>query len=216
MTNVYYRYIQSLDGFQPADYLLCLIVYHFSPVLATEKPAVLLTFGNERVRRLNDVWCENRHRIPRTENFQFYELRHTPERTTVLFYQPRRLQKILREKASAQYLAACGYRKTLTLATALADLKKRFQQGCPHEIGIFLGIPLPDVLGFIENGGKKALAQGCWKIYHDPAPKLALFARYQEAKHSFIRFLMAGNHPVEYLACQSKRLSIFKTAEQEE
>jgi hypothetical protein len=193
------RHGQFAGSYQPFDYLLYLIAYHSAPVLVMEKPAVLLIFSNERLRRLNDIWREYQNRIPRTENFQYYELCRTPDRTAVLFFHPDLLRNALREKASAQFLIASGYRKKLTLATALADLKKRFQQGCPHEIGIFLGIPLPDVLGFIENSGKKALAAGYWKVYHDPGSKLALFARYREAKNCFIRFMKAGNRPAEYL-----------------
>jgi hypothetical protein len=83
--------------------------------------------------------------------------------------------------------------------TALADLKARYQEGCPHEIGTFLGIPLPDILSFIDNGGKKAIADGYWKVYHDPGRKLELFARYQEAKRCFFRFMMTGKGPGEYL-----------------
>jgi hypothetical protein len=191
---------QSVGSYQPIDYLLYSIAYHSSPVLEKQKPAVVLNFVNERRRRLNDIWNENRDRIPGSENFRYYELRRTPKRTSVFFYHPDLLQNILREKATAQFLITCGYREELTLATALADLKKRFQQGCPHEIGIFLGIPLPDVLGFIENSGKKALAGGYWKIYHDPDLKLALFARYREAKNCFIRLMMTGVQPAEYLA----------------
>jgi hypothetical protein len=78
-------------------------------------------------------------------------------------------------------------------------LQTKYQVGCPHEIGIFLGIPLPDVLGFIRNRGKKALVSGCWKVYHDPASKLALFSRYQEAKGCFVKYIMAGNGPEDYL-----------------
>ncbi|HBE79143.1 MAG TPA: DUF3793 domain-containing protein [Firmicutes bacterium] len=194
---------QSTEDDQSIDSLLYIIAYHSSPVLEKQKPAVLLNFGNEPRRRLNDIWRENRDRIPGTENFQYDELRRTPERTFVLFYHPNLLQNVLQEKAAAQYLLSCGYRRGLSLNTALADLKSRFEQRCPHEIGIFLGIPLPDVLGFIENGGKNALAEGYWKVYHDPGFKLTLFNRYQEAQHCFLRLMKTGKGPREYLIDKS-------------
>ncbi len=192
-------YLQQTGDYQPSDYLLSIIAYHSAPVLEREKPATLLTFVNDGTRKLNDVWLKNRELIPVSENFRYFELWNAPERTVVLFYHPNLLQKALLEESGAYYLQSCGYRSELTLETALSDLKTRYQAGCPHEIGIFLGIPLPDVLGFIDNRGKKALAGGYWKVYHDPAPKLALFSRYQEAKSCFVRFMMAGNGPEDYL-----------------
>ena len=33
----------------------------------------------------------------------------------------------------------------------------------PHEIGVFLGYPLTDVVGFIENQGRNFTCCGCWK-----------------------------------------------------
>ena len=35
----------------------------------------------------------------------------------------------------------------------------------PHEIGLFLGYPFEDVMGFIENKGENYLCSGCWKVY---------------------------------------------------
>lgn len=192
-------YLQQTGNFDPFDYLLSIIAYHSAPVLEGEKPAVLLTFGNGGTRKLNDVWLKNRELLPVTGNFRYFELRRTPERTVVLFYHPSLLQEVLQEESAAHYLRSCGYRRELTLETALSDLETRYRAGCPHEIGIFLGIPLPDVLGFINNRGKKALLNGYWKVYHDPAPTLALFSRYQKAKDGFVRFMLAGHGPEDYL-----------------
>ncbi|HEY8462719.1 MAG TPA: DUF3793 family protein [Bacillota bacterium] len=192
-------YLQKIGNYQPSDYLLSIIAYHSAPVLEGEKPAVLLTLGNAGNRKLNEVWLKNREQLPAAGNFRYFELLRIPERTVVLFYHPGLLQEVLWEESAADYLRSCGYRKELTVETALADLKTRYRTGCPHEIGIFLGIPLPDVLGFIANRGKKALANGYWKVYHDPAPKLALFSRYQQAKDGFVRFMMAGKGPQDYL-----------------
>ncbi len=206
-TNLNSWYLQKTGNLEPFDYLLSIIAYHSAPVLENEKPAVLLTFGNEKNRRLKDTWGINRELIPESVNFRHFELRHVPERTSVLFYHPNLLREVLREESGACYLRSCGYRRELTLETALSDLKIRCQGGCPHEIGIFLGIPLPDVLSFIDNRGKKAVAGGYWKIYHDPVSKLALFARYQEAKGCFIRFMMAGKGPEDYLLSKMAALT---------
>lgn len=195
--NLWYR--QIIGDYQPSDYLLSIIAYHSAPVLEGEKPSVLLNFTNKGTRKLSDAWVKKREQLPTARNFRYFELMRAPERTVVLFYQPSLLQEVIREESAAHYLRSCGYRKELTLETALSDLQTKYKVGCPHEIGIFLGIPLPDVLGFIRNRGKKALVSGCWKVYHDPASKLALFSRYQEAKGCFVKYIMAGNGPEDYL-----------------
>ena len=50
----------------------------------------------------------------------------------------------------------------------------------PHEIGIFLGYPLEDVVGFIENQGKNYTCSGYWKTYGDPQEATRRFDSYRE------------------------------------
>ena len=50
----------------------------------------------------------------------------------------------------------------------------------PHEIGIFLGYPLEDVVGFIENQGKNYTCSGYWKTYGDPQEAKRRFDSYRE------------------------------------
>jgi hypothetical protein len=191
--------LQNPESLNSAEYLYYLIAYHCSPVLESAKPAVTLTFCNERRRSLHDLWKANRDGIPCSQTFDYYELRSVPDRATVLFYNPDALQRILSEAAVRDFLTGSGYREELTVETALAELSRRYQAECPHELGVFLGIPLPDVLSFIEFKGKKAVAAGYWKVYHDAGGRLALFARYQEAKRNFVDFITAGNSPAAYL-----------------
>lgn len=194
------EYVRTRNELKSIDYLMHLIGYQFAPVRQGVKPGVLLTFCNERHRRLRDIWLEHAGEISRHAGFDFYPLQQTSERITVLFYHPELLWKTLSDEESALFLNQCGYPSPLTLETALGVLAHRCRsRGCPHEIGIFLGIPIPDILGFVVNGGKQALAEGFWKVYEDPGPKLALFARFKEARRCFIRFIMAGNTPQEYL-----------------
>ena len=53
-------------------------------------------------------------------------------------------------------------------------------QEFPHEIGVFLGYPLEDVEGFIQNGGRNYTCCGCWKSYGDPEKAEELFASYRQ------------------------------------
>ena len=50
----------------------------------------------------------------------------------------------------------------------------------PHEIGIFLGYPLEDVIGFIENKGKNPKCSGCWKVYCNPQEAEKMFCKIKK------------------------------------
>mgnify|MGYP002233531139 CR=1 FL=1 len=76
---------------------------------------------------------------------------------TALIYVCRRekLQKDLQKNGVKEFLKKYGYENT-DEEEAIACLKARLnlEEKFPHEIGLFLGYPLGDVIGFIENAGK--------------------------------------------------------------
>ena len=59
----------------------------------------------------------------------------------------------------------------------------------PHEMGLLLGYPVEDVVGFMENNGKNYLYSGYWKVYADVPAKKHIFIRYDEARETLIRLL---------------------------
>ncbi len=54
--------------------------------------------------------------------------------------------------------------------------------GFPHEIGMFLGYPVADIRGFIENEGRKYLMIGYWKVYSNLSQARMIFKEYDRAK----------------------------------
>ena len=70
-------------------------------------------------------------------------------------------------------------------------LAQRIQstKGFPHEIGIFLGYPLEDVVGFITNNGCNYKYSGCWKVYGDETYSRRLFAQYKSCKQQLSQAL---------------------------
>jgi hypothetical protein len=79
-----------------------------------------------------------------------------------------------------------GYDEPLSLNRSLHRLKLRFENICPHEIGIFLGIPVEDVYGFISHKGEGCLLCQYWKVYHNLERAQNLFDCYDRAKISII------------------------------
>ncbi len=103
------------------------------------------------------------------------------QRTALFYvYRPNKLAADLSTEEARRLLRHCGYPIGTEPEEWLACLIGRIadSQGFPHEIGLFLGYPLHDVLGFIENKGQNCRLSGCWKVY----------CREQEAEKTFARF----------------------------
>ena len=108
-------------------------------------------------------------------------------------YRRRFLERDLRQPGVRAFLGQNGY-GDLTAEGALACLKERFAAGgdFPHEIGLFLGYPLCDVVGFIENRGQGSKCCGCWKVYGDEQEAQKQFARYDKCSHIYQRLFREG------------------------
>ena len=71
--------------------------------------------------------------------------------------------------------------------------RKRLENDCfPHEIGLFLDYPLPDVVGFIEQGGKNCKYCGIWKVYSNECETKALFDRFRKCKEVYQKVFARG------------------------
>ena len=111
----------------------------------------------------------------------------------IYVYRADELEKVLRDESVQQLLANCGY-SCFNVTGALDMLRMRLHSNdaFPHEIGVFLGYPLEDVLGFIENGGRNCLSCGCWKVYSNECAALQAFRRYKKCKSVYQRLFASG------------------------
>lgn len=100
------------------------------------------------------------------------------------------------------FLERSGYFACATLPDYIEVLKSHFQCGnsFPHEIGIFLGYPLEDVVGFIENGGEECKCCGYWKVYGDKERSLDTFKRYDDCREYFEKKRAQGSS-IEDILC---------------
>ena len=67
------------------------------------------------------------------------------------------------------------------------------KDGFPHEVGLFLGYPLDDVTGFIEQKGKNYKCCGIWKVYGNPTsrPRM-LFRKLKKCSEIYRRLFADG------------------------
>ena len=192
-------FVKEGARYRGRDYLSYTITYHLTPVLETYRPAVMLSLVNDQ-RRLFTLWEEYKGSLFPTGKMNFYELRKKDKSASVLFYHFHLLNKVIDKEQHRSFLKKFGYERPADLMKTLGHLQQRFQLGeCPHEIGLFLGIPLEDVRGFILNKGKGCQAHGHWKVYTNLEQARNLFVCCENAKKKFLRFISLGYPPSDYL-----------------
>lgn len=110
----------------------------------------------------------------------------------VYVYRPHALRECIERADAAEFLRTCGYVGS-NVSESLGHLKCRMQaENFPHEIGVFLGYPLEDVVAFIENKGENCPLTGCWKAYTDAAGAQKTFALYRKCRDVYMRCFARG------------------------
>ena len=117
-------------------------------------------------------------------------LRTRGSSSLILVYRRSMLEKTLSDDETRQFLSGMGY--TGSMSDLLDRLSERMSMDIQHELGIFLGYPLCDVKGFMENRGKRYLLSGCWKVYGDAAGAKRLFARIKESRKRCLGLFDSG------------------------
>ena len=86
----------------------------------------------------------------------------------VLFINEKSMEKVLVNKRCINFLKFVGYSSDYELNDYMDELVFRLQsEEFPHEIGVFLGYPLKDVLGFMGYGKNELVEVRNWRIYGD-------------------------------------------------
>ncbi|MCI8611769.1 MAG: DUF3793 family protein [Clostridiales bacterium] len=115
----------------------------------------------------------------------------------VYLYNSQLVKNILSEVDSRSYLMQFGYSEHPDRALQVLLEKLGKARIFPHEIGLFLGYPLQDVRGYIENKGQNSLYTGYWKVYHDVKAAKQQFAQYDLCRDFCKRWRQAGASPYE-------------------
>ena len=167
------------------------LVEQCAPTLEGIKPASLFRWQGGCAQALVSRWA--RELAP--FGIAVRILKVCPRTGACLIYLYRRtwLHRILRQSANQAFLRRMGYTSQADGEMLLEQLSDRLclEQEFPNEIGVFLGYPLEDVVGFIRNGGRNYTCSGCWKAYGDPTAAQRRFEEYRQStvrcKERFLR-----------------------------
>lgn len=110
--------------------------------------------------------------------------------------------RVLGRKDVRVFLTRCGYDVSGSTETVICQLARRLclQADFPHEIGIFLGYPLRDVVGFICNKGQNYSCCGHWKCYGDAKEAQATFDSYRKCTECYKHMYEKGVPLIKLIA----------------
>lgn len=185
------RFMNEKERFDDEAYFFYTVAYHLAPIFTSRKPSSVLTFSKHG-RNMYGLWKQYKSKFFEGSAIHFYELKKTEQKVCVLFYVPGHLMGTLTYGEHMAFLKKFGYHEHMTLREYLELLKKRFAEDCPHEVGLFLGVPLNDIKGFIACNGKNYLFSGYWKVYHCLQQTLDTFKLYDQAKMQVVNLVSKG------------------------
>lgn len=164
------------------------LCHRCAPVLLGVKPAALFQASIQEVRLLV--------RMSKLCPIELCPLDVSPQ-NQIFIYIPELLERALTRPGALFLLRSIGYGGD-SGAVYVRELVRRIQGSrsgrnlFPHEIGIFLGYPLEDVLGFWLNGGHSPLSEGAWKCYSDTKRAAQLQKIHKDAENVMRGALLSG------------------------
>jgi hypothetical protein len=159
------------------DEIRHVIINHCGPVLMGYKPAALFMLKSATAYDcLSGL-------LP--AGFDQMVLRKSGGGLLVFIFEKEKLEETLVNENIRALLAGIGYPMGAPVFGFLEYLKKQFECGrFPHEVGLFLGYPAEDVLGFVKHKGRNYKLCGCWKVYGDVERAKASFCQYDKCRES--------------------------------
>lgn len=186
----FYNKLNSMDN---KEYVETFLVYSLSLLIAGAKPAVTITIKKDNYTLYNN-WNLFGSPFIKELNLKYIELRKCLDAVVIIVYDELLLEKQLKLESNIEFLINLGYPSNLSINDYINTLKSRYEQyHCPHEIGIFLGIPIKDVKDFIECTTKKCLLCRYWKVYNDSEKAETIFNTYDTIKEYTMKTILKGN-----------------------
>lgn len=158
------------------------LAFHSAPTLLGVKCANMISISSEELDI--DVQAEYFNLKAVSKGLRCRKLCSCGKKALLLVYSEKLLSARLADSEIRALLEKYGYGLDLTVEKCLDKLSERIRENgdFPHEIGVFLGYPIEDVVGFIENKGAGYKFCGCWKVYGCEESAKRTFANYKKCR----------------------------------
>ncbi|KNF07066.1 hypothetical protein CLPU_27c00040 [Gottschalkia purinilytica] len=192
MEDLKINFFRKLNSMSEIEYMEHFITYLISPVITGIKPSSTITLSNS-TKNIYEIWNLYGEKFLNKFGLESLVLKKFPEGAVILIYNRKVLEQHIFINENKEFLCELGYGKDLTLKDCLLCLKHKFEQvSFPHESGIFLGIPINDVKGFINN--RNCLLCGYWKVYDDCEKAKEIFKLYDKSKEIILTNILKGEN----------------------
>ena len=177
-----------------------MVIKHCSPTLAGLKTGSMFTCEcgagdmlEREIEALNSKLSD--------KGIRAMILRKRDGRALIYVFRPEALTKDFKDELTCSLLRERGYCCD-DPGKCVGKLIKRLRHSSdfPHEIGLFLGFPPEDVMGFIEKGAKGCKLCGYWKVYGDVEHARSCFARYDDCRECLCGGIGRGRTLAQLLA----------------
>ena len=167
------------------------LAFHSAPTLLGVKCANLISFDmcENTIAEYLCKFGDNLH----YNGLSAMRLCKCRKRTLVYIYNEKMLDAWLNMPQVRKLLAEYGYTDGMSIRDKFQRLAGRMScEGFPHEIGAFLGYPVEDIRGFINNSGKNCLLCGYWKVYENADEARRIFKIYDRCRNILFDRLNLG------------------------
>ena len=189
----YLDFYKKLNSMEKKEYMENFLVYNTSWVIAGIKPAVTIAF-KKKDEKIYDNWNKYGKKFIKDINLKHVELRENDDSIILMIYDEKVLERELNKEEQIDFLINLGYSEEVEINEYVKTLKERYEKyHCPHELGLFLGIPFEDVKDFMECTTKKCLLCGYWKVYNNSEEAKMIFKQYDKVKDYTIKNMLEGN-----------------------
>lgn len=187
----YIEFLKKLTLMSRKEYIEYLLLYKTCLVISEVKPAVTIAFSKIKNNQYED-WCKFGINFLDTVSLDYIVLRDKEDIIILMIYNRKLLEEVINKKENRSFLKYFGY-YSINLESNLKILKNRYDKyNCPHEIGIFLGIPVEEVRAFIESSGNNYIESRYWKVFVDRKKSTDIFKRYDFIRKYTISSIING------------------------
>jgi hypothetical protein len=170
-----------------------------APTILGSKPSTILSLANSKNSNLLTLWREYGSGILADTLVKVLIMRQSSCCEILLFYRADALKQCLCEKDINRFMKNLGYPVEEGVESCLSTLCSRYRSYCPHEIGIILGIPLKDVLGFMALTDVPLTYKGDWIVYGNHKESQALMEKFAAARSLISSLISKGLSPYEIM-----------------
>ena len=199
------EFYKSLANMEERECIEKFLIYNASLVISGAKPSATITIKKDK-ENLYDKWIKYGIDFLETIDIQYIDLRECSNALIILIYNEKQLLNYIFRKENKKFLMQLGYSDKNDINNYLYMLKNRYKEfNCPHELGIFLGFPLNDVMDFMNCKNKKCLSCGYWLVYNNLKEAKETFSRYDKVKEHTVNYILKGDSS-HNVACSIRNL----------